>query len=442
MATDMCSTPFGITDYIGAGRRVSAGFLVLNAFRHHGLYRVASTAAHRPLMCSTPFGITDYIGCSDPCRSAHACTGAQRLSASRIISDPGQHRQPRRRVLNAFRHHGLYRPGGCQHRVRRLCPVLNAFRHHGLYRKPGRREKVWRYVLCSTPFGITDYIGLPGAISLFPEDLSAQRLSASRIISDVASVPHGLHAPEVLNAFRHHGLYRMGRRYCHRGRDRLVLNAFRHHGLYRTPAIDPLRIRPSKNPPRVLNAFRHHGLYRLIEQVRAPQAFLRCSTPFGITDYIGVIASIRSADSRTSAQRLSASRIISGWRPRRLRRRPVLNAFRHHGLYRSARRAHRCPVVCSTPFGITDYIGSRRAPRGDTTTTGAQRLSASRIISVALAERAVINPHLCSTPFGITDYIGRDLELVAGERGEIVLNAFRHHGLYRQRPGARSRRAR
>ena len=45
------------------------------------------------------------------------------------------------------------------------------------------------------------------------------------------------------------------------------------------------------------------------------------------------------------------------------------------------------------------------------------------------AVAAAMNSWGCSTPFGITDYIGR---ILARESGAIqVLNAFRHHGLYR-----------
>ena len=94
-----------------------------------------------------------------------------------------------------------------------------------------------------------------------------------------------------------------------------------------------------------------------------PNADSRCSTPFGITDYIG-------------------SPIIGYWLPD--------------------------PPMCSTPFGITDYIGSS-APRGASIRQqlSAQRLSASRIISVRkfwITKPAF--PLRCSTPFGITDYIG------------------------------------
>ena len=65
----------------------------------------------------------------------------------------------------------------------------------------------------------------------------------------------------------------------------------------------------------MLNAFRHHGLYRATWMKAMATACMRCSTPFGITDYIGLRA-------------VSLGRVG--------------------------------PVLCSTPFGITDYIGCRR----------------------------------------------------------------------------------
>ena len=140
----------------------------------------------------------------------------------------------------------------------------------------------------------------------------------------------------------------------------------------------------------MFNAFRHHGLYRSCINVRASARVFLCSTPFGITDYIGVIPRPASMLSRRQ--------------------------------------------MCSTPFGITDYIGSMRtrgAHRGGRTSS-AQRLSASRIISVSGGQpcrgRAPIQE--CSTPFGITDYIGRG-DLDHDRLREPVLNAFRHHGLYR-----------
>ena len=536
---------------------------VLNAFRHHGLYRTrtAQAAPAGIVACSTPFGITDYIGCPrspgaagrsgaqrlsasriisvggrlvavPDCRGAQRlsasriisgrprvgrrrlCTCAQRLSASRIISVDSQvffvHESPRAqrlsasriisastgarprlrfaRVLNAFRHHGLYRasPGvgmsaifQCAQRLSasriisasglgRRCDaraVLNAFRHHGLYRSAWVADIGARSRRCSTPFGITDYIGRrarkepwqardvlnafrhhglyrPRRAVRVPKTrlVSAQRLSASRIISGRRLLPAADHRRQVLNAFRHHGLYRarttrstIALRPCaqrlsasriisagvvHRDLQPqlAVLNAFRHHGLYRRRRPPP----PTPGELDVLNAFRHHELYRPPwTGARVAPSLTPCSTPFGITDYIGL-----AFDERLQiAKGLCSTPLRDG---------------------------------CSTPFGITDYIGfgADVEPSGEVC---AQRLSASRIISVAVAWQAIARPvraqrlsasriisafmtarfstalSLCSTPFGITDYIGISHDR-PGRRAEHVLNAFRHHGLYRDQP--------
>ena len=61
-------------------------------------------------------------------------------------------------------------------------------------------------------------------------------------------------------------------------------------------------------------------------------------------------------------------------------------------------------ILCSTPFGITEYIGG-----GDA--------------------RGVRDAAMCSTPFGITEYIGGGQG--GGAAVHVVLNAFRHHGVYR-----------
>ena len=139
-------------------------------------------------------------------------------------------------MLNAFRHHGLYRGVGELLERTNAELVLNAFRHHGLYRAPaggggaGPRE-------CSTPFGITDYIGRRRGRRSTAIATSAQRLSASRIISGQPEGLEGLHHIMVLNAFRHHGLYRDRPRVVEQRLDVEVLNAFRHHGLYRDRSI-------------------------------------------------------------------------------------------------------------------------------------------------------------------------------------------------------------
>ena len=282
---------------------------MLNAFRHHGLYR-----------------------------PRHARRGR----------DPGF-------VLNAFRHHGLYRQLAGRHCLD-IVDVLNAFRHHGLYRSCPPRPGVRAVRMCSTPFGITDYIGWHRR--------------------------RPWHRLRVLNAFRHHGLYRLYRIAGFGRRRRKVLNAFRHHGLYRRRLDERLRRIPCmcSTPFGITDYIGPAGKWKGC-------GVLMCSTPFGITDYIG-----------------QRDRVLD-----KERQIQVLNAFRHHGLYRSC--AHR-------------------GGSGPPTWSCAQRLSASRIISVAAEYGRLDRGRECSTPFGITDYIGRSaISRRMGRRD--VLNAFRHHGLYR-----------
>ena len=291
---------------------------------------VVVAAAHLDReQCSTPFGITEYIGCHSESVALSAAISAQRLSASRSIS--------------------VGKRAGIDEDKLRECSTP-----FGITEYIGRQVALQggHLLMCSTPFGITEYIG-------------------------VGSRDEGAVRGRVLNAFRHHGVYR------ERGRDgrpadREVLNAFRHHGVYRPPPA--LRPQPLVF---VLNAFRHHGVYR--------------------------------GRNRTS----------------RLRRRSVLNAFRHHGVYRRScaksapaflrcaqrlsasrsisggARAHQAArSLCSTPFGITEYIGRWPLPETAGRVRGAQRLSASRSISDRQRTAHVPVAVQCSTPFGITEYIG------------------------------------
>ena len=328
---------------------------------------------------------------------------AQRLSASRIIS--GQRSVVRSvrflHVLNAFRHHGLYRGTKyCRNtskspRAQRLSASRIISGRLGDARQAPRQ-------VCSTPFGITDYIGVG---------------------EDGEVLPTG----DVLNAFRHHGLYRVRRPRGTRNR-RSVLNAFRHHGLYRGRRTPGSAARKRL----VLNAFRHHGLYRDAKRFGGQVLYLVCSTPFGITDYIG-------GNYGTSGVQL-------------LR---VLNAFRHHGLYRdvgagffaahdgiSAQRlsasriisgrssSHRSiEVRCSTPFGITDYIGLSRRSSGHKKPR-AQRLSASRIIS-GISPWSISQRLACAQRLSASRIISGSYRHTQQQGKRDVLNAFRHHGLYR-----------
>ena len=207
------------------------------------------------MRCSTPFGITEYIGWRFHRGRPDSAISAQRLSASRNISAFIQ-------TLKVVSRYVCSTPFGITEYIgphnpvisRTLRIVLNAFRHHGIYRFFGLPGQV-AAEMCSTPFGITEYIGRrPGAV-------------------------------------------RCGR--CG-----------------------------------VLNAFRHHGIYRMPRRAATSSLAVECSTPFGITEYIGLHAHQRA-----------------------LPEIPVLNAFRHHGIYRP-----------------TTYVKSMSM-------VGAQRLSASRNIS-------------------------------------------------------------
>ena len=275
---------------------------MLNAFRHHGLLRRPSqTARSEGLFC------------------------AQRLSASRIITRNGN-------PVAALQ----------------IDPVLNAFRHHGLLRVWGTRVIIL-VSQCSTPFGITDYYAYAGSVT----GPTSYRCSTPFGITDYYAFDHcgGRRDSPVLNAFRHHGLLRHSYR-SPEGRPDLVLNAFRHHGLLRNPRFLPFGI---------------GGV---------------CSTPFGITDYYAQNVRRSTGPTMDSAQRLSASRIITlsltddlylGCK--------CSNAFRHHGLLRAA--AHTASSL---------------------SVSGAQRLSASRIIT-PFSGSTITGPVVwCSTPFGITDY--------------------------------------
>ena len=212
--------------------------------------------------------------------------------------------------------------------------------------------------------------------------MSAQRLSASRIIS-VAYQRDDLRQlfRLVLNAFRHHGLYRPAPRDTPQA-GQVVLNAFRHHGLYR-PAVDWIE---NKNIPiQVLNAFRHHGLYRLNPNVWTP-LYRKCSTPFGITDYIGRTRPLTHEDVAMCSTPFGITDYIGPLRERpRLGVHVVLNAFRHHGLYRP--RCWPAPGsgrACAQRLSASRIISVGWTHSRLASTTSAQRLSASRIISERL----------------------------------------------------------
>ena len=301
-----CSTPCGITDYFGVPPIGTANyfFYVLNALRHHGLFRC------RP---------APIRACSLPC--------AQRLAASRTIS------------VSASRLAAM--PVGA----------------------------------CSTPCGITDYFGLApvGDGQPFTE----------------CSTPCGI--TDYFGCA------------CHETHDQLY----------------------------VLNALRHHGLFRGIQPPQLPRPRAMCSTPCGITDYFGGGQRGSAALSLSSAQRLAASRTISGGE---FSLTPTL------------------PAKCSTPCGITDYFGTT-ATAATLSTVCAQRLAASRTISDSAdertnrhfqcAQRLAASRTISAIPSSATKLLYPGAQRLAASRtisdryrvplpaGHGVLNALRHHGLFR-----------
>ena len=183
-----CSTPFGITEYIGtiACDLAMRYIKVLNAFRHHGVYRarVPPTWSHLPKGAQRLSASRSISARRSPALGPSKCS-AQRLSASRSISG--------RRAIMA----GMER-----------LRVLNAFRHHGVYRAPAR-------YCCARRPGCAQRLSASRSISGAPSPrpysrakFGAQRLSASRSISAHAPRDHGPYRRSVLNAFRHHGVYR------------------------------------------------------------------------------------------------------------------------------------------------------------------------------------------------------------------------------------------
>ena len=236
------------------------------------------------------------------------------------------------------------------------------------------------YNLCSTPFGIT------GTFTLDPVrhrtgDECAQRLSASQVLSRGSIRPQERHQ-HVLNAFRHH-------RYFHRnarallnpsiaGAQRLSASQVLSHWsrrLVRYCACSAQRLSASqvlslvflRDPFRlraVLNAFRHHRYFHIC------------------------MFSLRAL----------AHSVLNAFRHHRyfhtlhllclLRGVAVLNAFRHHR-YFHIRISSFIPVssMCSTPFGITGTFTWTKSRSGNNS-RGAQRLSASQVLSLALTSQS------------------------------------------------------
>ena len=220
------------------------------------------------------------------------------------------------RVLNAFRHHRgrHWLPGAM---LPAISHVLNAFRHHrGRHDSSRRRHRT--YVLCSTPFGITEVgiLCLPGGDGALgwcstpfgitevgicrpgraPSRTCAQRLSASQ-----RSAYCSILGKSVLECSTPFGITEVG----------MLLVTRRLEGLDRCST--PFGITEVGMPTRC----RH-------------STTCRCSTPFGITE-VGIVRgwveSCRVCSTPFGITEVGIGRWRSGWRRQ---------------------------VGCSTPFGITE----------------------------------------------------------------------------------------
>ena len=421
----VCSTPFGVMDgftrqkspsmtEFPCAQRLSASWMVslmgarantrrhgvLNAFRRHGWFHL-TPAPHQT-------------------RS----TGAQRLSASWMVSHASRFLAILDEcVLNAFRRHGWF------HDTRRdrdllLRVVLNAFRRHGwfhglesfynlwggavlnAFRRHGWFHYPWfggksAVVECSTPFGVMD--GFTTTRLAPPQVLrSAQRLSASWMVSLVPTVADELGFRLVLNAFRRHGWFHFVLGDCLPDVE-LVLNAFRRHGWFHRAV--GLRYGSGR---RVLNAFRRHGWFHNRHgKIHRKEAV--CAQRLSASWMVSPDCCQWRRQARSRAQRLSASWMVSQMRPvepcdrvhvlNAFRRHGwfhdgggvdrefigiVLNAFRRHGWFHwpSCRSLVRSRAVLNA-FRRHGWFHDEDGPERVSTSDGAQRLSASWMVSLS-----------------------------------------------------------
>ena|GEM_PF-805203 len=302
--------------------------------------------------------------------------------------------------------------------------MLNAFRHHGVPRHPGRSH----------------------SISELP---CAQRLSASGSFAASSESTGGTlsSGAQRLSASRSFAASRVGVRFGSSACCAQRLSASRS---FADPAPRGLSCSGG-----VLNAFRHHGVSRIGDHTYWI-VYTVCSTPFGITEFRGRSRTRGHAKSRASAQRLSASRsfAVNG---DQVQTPNIPQCSTPFGIAEFRGRellyAQQIQPECSTPFGITEF-------RGWTTTSrcspwrSAQRLSASRSFTDKATGKGLQRGDMCSTPFGITEFRGtsaasatspgtgaqrlsasRSLAVdvpLEDRRAVEVLNAFRHHGVSRR----------
>ena len=133
-----------------------------------------------------------------------------------------------------------------------------------------------------------------------------------------------------------------------------------------------------------------------------------CSTPFGINEWITRFGRPSCGPVQSGAQRLSASTNGSLYDHlcRMRRRRHVLNAFRHQRMD----HVHMVPSVvgieaeCSTPFGINEWI-TLNTPSDTTLASECSTPFGINEWITTMPSCSSVLIDTCSTPFGINEWI-------------------------------------
>ncbi len=328
-----CSTPFGIKDHFTRKRHCCRckHMLVLNAFRHQRSFHPDTRPYTKASpWCSTPFGIKDHFTAGKQAQHT-LTTSAQRLSASKIISQ----------IKTGI--------------IKRIHNVLNAFRHQRSFHT--RVLPLAMAVIGAQRLSASKIISHFNAKTTLKTIASAQRLSASKIIS---------HKHKVKNMQGHRCSTPFG-----------IKDHF-------TPGYVP----PTPSGLQVLNAFRHQRSFHIESPALGGGAFSaqRLSASKIISRIItnSSIQSIEGAQrlSASDAQRLSASKIISpsAWSIFHAADK-VLNAFRHQRSFHAEILGQTDKRVSAQRLSASKIISRIITNSSIQSIEGAQRLSASKIIS-------------------------------------------------------------
>jgi len=252
-----------------------------------------------------------------------------------------------------------------------IAAVLNAFRHHGIGHEDDE-EKPARALRCSTPSGIMESV-TPANAAGGGSAACAQRLPASWNRSPVCEHYLDAGTPCSTPSGIMESVTGSDRRYGHFPN---VLNAFRHHGIGHAAEWQERRKGVAcSTPSGIMESVTCH-----LDGDR--QARRMCSTPSGIME---------------SVTRSGARRLGGGF---------VLNAFRHHGIGHDLNRLSDAAIQqCSTPSGIMESVTLADAI---TQASYYVRCSTPSGIMESVTIRPgpeIVFPLACSTPSGIMESV-------------------------------------